>query len=124
MKVGDFGGWVPKNPALFYDAFSLAFRFFLLSPLDYVIFLLYEEKKKMRKIDRQSHHKKNYLVLFCFKSSSTKRAVVNARDEKNALRIGLNRLCRVYPDEIITRVRIGGVFDNTKKRVEKRIVLD
>lgn len=121
---GRFRGVGSKKSAFILWRFPPCFLFFLDFPVELCYFLLYEEKKKMDKIDRHSHHKNNYLVLFCFKSSSTKRAVVNARDEKNALRIGLNKLCRLYPNEIITRVRIGGVFDNTKKRVEKRIVLD
>lgn len=74
-------------------------------------------KKDIRKKDINSHHKYNYLVLFIKDDYPVKRALVNAKDKKNALRIALNRLCRKYPEEDITRARVAGVFDNIKKRI-------
>jgi len=70
---------------------------------------------------KQSHHRQNYLIDFCIASQTRKRALVNAIDTKNALRIGLARLCRAYPLENITRARVAGVYENGKKRIGKRI---
>lgn len=70
---------------------------------------------------KQSHHKNNFLVLFSLGDSTRKKAVVNARDELHALRLAIVRLCRYYPEERITRARIGGIYPAGTKRIEKRI---
>ena len=71
----------------------------------------------MKAQDKNSHHRQNYLIMFCNKSSTTKKAIVNASDKKNALRIALARLCRAYPLEDITRARVAGVYEAGKKRI-------
>ena len=72
----------------------------------------------MLKKDFNSHYKNNYLVLFIKKDYPIKKALVNAKDKKNALRIGLNRFCKLYPEEDIIRARVGAVYQNTKKQVK------
>lgn len=76
----------------------------------------YTDKK-----DKQSHHKNNFLVLFSKGNHTSKRAIVNASDSLDALRIAIKRLARYYPEEDITRARIGGIYPNERKRIEKRI---
>ena len=78
-------------------------------------------EKNTDKTRKQSHHKKNFVIEFGCKIGTTKRILLNALDSKNAIRIGLNRLCREYPREEITRARVARVYDNTIKRIEKRI---
>ena len=71
---------------------------------------------------KQSHHKNNFLVCFsALNGSEVRRALVNAYDKKNALRIAINRLCRLYPEEEITRARVAGVYPAGVRTIEKRI---
>lgn len=77
--------------------------------------------KNTEKIRKQSHHKKNFIIEYGCKTGTTKRILLNALDSKNAIRIGLNRICKEYPQEEITRARVARVYDNTIKRIEKRI---
>lgn len=67
--------------------------------------------------DKQSHFPFDYLVLFVFKTHPVKKALVNAKDEANAIKKAVNRFIRVYPNDVITCVRIGGVYPNKKKTV-------
>jgi len=77
------------------------------------------KEKKRSKRDIQSHHPFSFLVLFSNKKGVVKKALVNARDEKNAIRIAFNRLCRQYPSETITRARVADCFNN---RIDKVIL--
>lgn len=83
--------------------------------------VIHHEKKKTSKIDSNSHHKNNFLVCFSNSKSEIRKALVNAIDKKNAIRIAINRLCRLYPEIDISRARIGGIFDNRKKTIKMRI---
>ena len=78
----------------------------------------------MDKRDRNSHHSKNYLVIFGYSGVDGLKALVNASDKTNALRVALNRYSRTYPDKEISRARVAGVFDAQKKTIKKRIVID
>ena len=73
--------------------------------------------EKMKKIDKNSHFPKNFLVLFRFKGSTVHSCLVNARDEKNAFRVATNRLCRMFPDSVFTHARIEEVYKNTTKSI-------
>jgi len=79
------------------------------------------KEKKTYKKDLKTNHKYNFLVCFSNSHSETKKALVNASDKKNAMRIAFNRLCRLYPFEEVSRARIGGVYLAKEKRIEKRI---
>jgi hypothetical protein len=67
---------------------------------------------------KQSHHKNNYLVEFQNKNGTVSRALVNALDKKNALKIGLSRFVRLFPEKDISRARVSGVYSNKTKRIE------
>lgn len=75
------------------------------------------KKQELKKSDKQSHHAKNYLIVFGNKQSEIKKAVVNACDQKNAMRIALNKLCRTFPDIDISRMRVGEIYDNRTKKI-------
>lgn len=71
---------------------------------------------------KQSHHKNNFLVCFsALNGSEVRRALVNAYDKKNALRLALDRFCKAFPDIEITRARVSAVYPARVKRIEKRI---
>lgn len=78
-------------------------------------------EKKIRKKDNNSHHKKNFVLECSNRVGTVKRVVINALDSKNAIRIGFNRICRLFPDDDITRARIAREYVNGYKRIEKRI---
>lgn len=75
----------------------------------------------MKAQDKNSHHKQNYLVIFGLNGVDGLKALVNASDKTNALRVALNRYSRTYPQKEITRARVAGVFPAGKKRIGKRI---
>ena len=78
-------------------------------------------EKKISGKDKQSHHSKNFLVVFGVSGVDTLRGLVNASNKTQALRIGLSRYCRAYPDREITRARVCGEYPAGTKRIEKRI---
>lgn len=87
--------------------------------IDISFVLLYDADmiKEKRKRDYHSHHQNNYLVLFIKNDYPIKKALINAKDKKNALRIGLNRFCKLYPEEDIIRARVSAVYPNTQKNI-------
>lgn len=67
--------------------------------------------------DKQSHHLTNYLVLLEKKDRLGKRYIVNALNSQSALKIAINKVLRLYPEEPITRARVCEVYPNEKKRI-------
>ena len=59
--------------------------------------------------------------MFSKGNTTTKKCIVNASDNQHAIKIAVCRLCRMYPQEDITRVRVAGVYDAQKKTIKKRI---
>lgn len=81
----------------------------------------HQEKRKINKKDKSSHHKQNYLVVFGCSGIDGLKALINASDKTQALRIGLNKYCRTYPGKEITRARVAGVYPAGVRTIEKRI---
>lgn len=67
--------------------------------------------------DKQSHHKNNFLVLLENKKRLSKKYIINALNESQALRIGINKALRLYPEENITRARVCDVYENESKKI-------
>lgn len=80
-----------------------------------------KKDNKTRSDQKKSHHPFNFVLEFQNKTGTANRAIVNALDSKNAIRIGINRYCRVFPEEEITRVRVAHVYEDGKKRIESLI---
>ena len=71
--------------------------------------------------NNKTHYSKNFLVCFCSGSATVARATVNARDTTQALFFAIRALWRRGCRYNLTRVRIGAVYENKKRVVEKRI---
>ena len=67
--------------------------------------------------EKQSHHPFNFLIEAGNKSGTVRRALVNARDSTQALRIFFNRIGKHYFGDALTHARIKAIYKNTKKQV-------
>lgn len=74
--------------------------------------------------NKNSHHSQNYLVVLSTKKENSIKALVNARESKQALYLAIKKAYKNNIDYDISRARVACVYEAGKKRIGKRIGVD